>query len=47
MNEIQRNWDMIGEKVIKPMYEDGEFPLTLADEIVKALKQYELRMVRE
>ena len=27
------NIDFISEKVIKPMYEDGKFPLELADQI--------------
>lgn len=39
MNEIEKNWDLIQEKVIKPMYENGEFPLTLADIVSKALEQ--------
>jgi hypothetical protein len=40
MNDIIKdNWNIIEEKVIKPMYEDGSFPLTVADEITKALQK--------
>jgi len=38
-NIIKDNWNIIEEKVIKPMYEDGSFPLTVADEITKALQK--------
>ena len=38
-NIIKENWEIIEEKVIKPMYEDGSFPLTVADEITKALEK--------
>lgn len=38
-NIIKDNWEIIEEKVIKPMYEDGSFPLTAADEITKALQK--------
>jgi hypothetical protein len=38
-NIIKDNWSIIEEKVIKPMYEDGSFPLTVADEITKALQK--------
>ena len=38
-NIIKENWEIIEEKVIKPMYEDGSFPLTVADEIIKALEK--------
>ena len=33
------NVDYIGEKVIKPMYEDSAFPLELADEIKSAIEK--------
>lgn len=40
MNDIIKdNWNIIEEKIIKPMYEDGSFPLTVADEITKALQK--------
>ncbi len=38
-NIIKDNWKIIKEKVIKSMYEDGSFPLTVADEITKALQK--------
>ena len=38
-NIIKENWEIIEEKVIKPMYEDGSFPLTVADEVAKALEK--------
>lgn len=38
-NIIKDNWNIIEEKVIKPMYEDVSFPLTVADEITKALQK--------
>lgn len=38
-NIIKENWDIIEEKIIKPMYENGYFPLTVADEISKLLSQ--------
>ena len=38
-NIIKDNWNIIEEKVIKPMYEDGSFPSTVADEITKALQK--------
>jgi hypothetical protein len=38
-NIIKENWEIIEEKVIKPMYEDGSFSLTVADEVVKALEK--------
>ena len=38
-NIIKDNWEIIKEKVIKSMYEDGSFPLTVADEITKALQK--------
>jgi len=38
-NIIKDNWNIIEEKVIKPMYEDGSLPLTVADEITKALEK--------
>jgi hypothetical protein len=38
-NIIKGNWEIIEEKIIKPMYEDGYFPLTLADEVAKILQQ--------
>lgn len=31
--------DVIYEKVVGPMYEDGTFPLTLADEISMAIEK--------
>jgi hypothetical protein len=40
MNDIIKdNWNIIEEKIIKPMYEEGYFPLTVADEITKALQK--------
>lgn len=40
MNDlIKNNMELIGEKVIKPMYDDGSFPLTVADEIAKRISQ--------
>jgi hypothetical protein len=39
-NIIKDNWNIIEEKVIKPMYEDGSFPLTVADAITKELNQH-------
>lgn len=33
------NIDYIGEKIIKPMYEDSIIPLTLADEIKEAIEK--------
>ena len=38
-NIIKENWEIIEEKVIKPMYEDGSFSLTVADEVAKALEK--------
>ena len=38
-NIIKENWGIIEEKVIKPMYEDGSFSLTVADEVAKALEK--------
>ena len=38
-NIIKENWEIIEEKVIKPMYEDGCFSLTVADEVAKALEK--------
>ena len=35
---LKENWETILQKVIKPMYEDGEFPLTLADEVARTLE---------
>ena len=39
MTDIESNFDLIGMKVIKPMYEDGEFPLTLADAVTEAIEK--------
>ena len=38
-NIIKENWEIIEEKAIKPMYEDGSFSLTVADEVAKALEK--------
>lgn len=38
-NIIEDNYELIGEKVIKPMFEDGYFPLTLAHEIANAIEK--------
>ena len=38
-NIIKENWEIIEGKVIKPMYEDGSFSLTVADEVAKALEK--------
>jgi hypothetical protein len=35
---LKENWETILQKIIKPMYVDGEFPLTLADEVVRILE---------
>ena len=46
-NIIRDNWNIIEEKVIKSMYEDGSFPLTVADEIIKVLeKQIPKKVIR-
>jgi hypothetical protein len=47
-NIIKENWEIIEEKVIKPMYEDGSFSLTVADEVAKALeKQIPKKPIKE
>ena len=38
-NIIKENWEIIEQKLIKNMYEDGEFPLSLADEIKNVLER--------
>ena len=38
-NIIKENWEIIEEKAIKPMYEDGSFSLTVADEVAKVLEK--------
>lgn len=37
---IKENWEIIEQKLIKNMYEDGEFPLSLADEIKELLEKH-------
>lgn len=39
MSNIKDNWNLIEEKIIKTMYQDGYFPLTLADEVVRKLRE--------
>jgi hypothetical protein len=46
-NIIKDNWEIIEEKIIKPIYEDGYFPLTLADEVTKVLTQSSTRMNKQ
>lgn len=46
-NIIKENWEIIEEKVIKPMYEDGSFSLTVADEVAKALQKQIPKKPRE